>query len=66
MFDGVISGLRTYSPEELQQLIKDIDINEPDLGVNSYTFEIKKIRCGLFGLVDLTYLIGIPNNKKEN
>jgi len=66
MFDGVISSLRTYSPEELRELIEAIDKNEPDLGVKNYTFEIKKASCGLFGLVDLTYLIGIPNNKKEN
>jgi hypothetical protein len=57
-WDGFVSCLRTYSPEELQELISD-------LGDDCYSWEIGQIEGALqlFGHYRITYIIGLP--KKE-
>jgi hypothetical protein len=54
LFDGIISSLRTYSPEELRALVADLDA--PD-----YTWEIGK-QSAPRTPVPITYLIGYPPN----
>jgi hypothetical protein len=51
-WDGVISLLRVYSPQELKALTESIQVNE-------YTWEIGQAPIGAPGLA-FTYLIGYP------
>jgi hypothetical protein len=58
MFDTIVSCFRTYSPEELRALIKDIEGGDAyywDIGVE--TFERTK--------AGITYLIGYPMSEKQ-
>jgi hypothetical protein len=50
-WDGFISCLRTYSPEELRKLTLD-------LGNIDYTWEVGRVRS--FGACRVTYLLGLP------
>jgi len=52
LFDGVVSSLRTYSPEELHQLTSEI-------GSNDYQWEIGSLKIPR-SPIPITYLIGIP------
>lgn len=55
MFDGLVSCLRTYSPRELQDLVREVPDHE------SYDWEIGVER--MRGLpVGVTYLFGTPQN----
>ncbi len=60
VFDGIVSCLRSYSPEELQMIVKKVRGNE------LYSWEIGKKRCRRFSGW-ITYLIGYPktNNPVE-
>jgi hypothetical protein len=49
-FDGIVSCLRAYSPDELRKLVR---------GLDSYEWEIGDIRGGWSPLRG-TYLIGVP------
>lgn len=51
-WDGLVSGLRTYSPDELRQLVRLSD------GSESYAWDIGRVRS--FGGCRITYLIGVP------
>lgn len=55
LWDGVVSSLRTYSVEEMQQLIKSVENNENF----HWQIEKKKAKMGF-----VIYTIGIP--KKQN
>ena len=55
LWDGVVSSLRTYSVDEMQQLIKSVENNENFL----WQIEKKKAKMGF-----VIYTIGIP--KKQN
>ena len=52
LFDGVVSCLRTYSVQELRDLIAD-------LGGNSYQWDVGTVRSRM-SPVPITYLIGVP------
>jgi hypothetical protein len=53
-WDGIVSCLRTYSPAELGELIRD-------LRVDGYAWEIGRLRIeGAFLGYRITYLIGMP------
>jgi hypothetical protein len=52
LFDGIVSCLRTYRPEELRALVEK-------LGVNDYHWDIGEFR-GATGKMPISYLIGIP------
>jgi hypothetical protein len=54
LFDGLISCLRAYSPEELEEMTKG-------LGGNRYRWEIGEVAGGLLP-VRITYLIGSPQS----
>lgn len=60
LHDGIISCLRAYSKAECEELVQQIRTEEPDGGVADYVWEFKKLRCGLFNLVDLYAFVGIP------
>ncbi|MCO6438633.1 MAG: hypothetical protein J5J06_16190 [Phycisphaerae bacterium] len=51
-WDGVVSCLRTYSPQELCNLTKD-------LGAGSYSWEVGRVRSA--GVFRITYLLGVPH-----
>ncbi|MFN8473596.1 MAG: class I SAM-dependent methyltransferase [Anaerolineae bacterium] len=51
LFDGIVSCLRTYSPDELRALTHDLD--------DDYTWEIGQARSTR-SLIPVTYLIGTP------
>lgn len=51
--DGVVSCLRSYKPSELREIVEKL--NAPE-----YQWEIGE-RPGVFGLLPVTYAIGIPN-----
>ena len=53
MFDGVISCLRTYTPAELRDMVRDIP------GADRYHWSIGVQRLGILP-VGVTYLIGYP------
>ena len=55
LWDGVVSSLRTYSVDEMQQLIKSVENNENF----DWHIEKKKAKMGF-----VIYTIGIP--KKQN
>jgi hypothetical protein len=52
-FDGVISCLRTYTPQELEQFTQKIT-------APGYTWDIGRIRHNLCPVICITYLIGYP------
>ena len=51
LWDGLVSCLRTYSPQELRELTAD-------LGRGGYSWEIGRVRS--FGACRVTYLLGVP------
>ena len=53
LWDGIVSCLRTYSPEELRSLVAEFQDD-------SYRWEVGTIKGGLRGPM-LTYLVGGPN-----
>ena len=55
LFDGLVSCLRTYSVEELRGLTAR-------LATNDYHWDIGTVKSKA-GLVTITYLIGVPNEK---
>jgi len=63
MIDGIISALRTYSFAEVQELLAQIKTEHPELKSEEYVWEMKRERCGLFYLADLTYYVGYPRTK---
>ncbi len=54
LWDGAVSWLRTYSPQELQELVDGLDFND-------YVWEIG--REAAFPRPSITYLIGYPRSK---
>lgn len=52
-WDGIVSVLRTYSIEEMEMLIKNVDSN------NSYIWKLGKVKSGPS---KVTYLLGYKNN----
>jgi len=54
VWDGLVSCLRTYSPEELEQLVSE-------LNCDSYNWEIGRSRS--FGRCYIIYLLGYPLKK---
>ena len=53
LFDGVVSCLRSYKPSELREMVEQLNAAE-------YRWEIGE-RPGIFGLLPVTYAIGVPN-----
>lgn len=51
LWDGIVSSLRTYSVEEMESLISDLDNKE------SYNWEVKRVKSGPSVIL---YLIGTP------
>jgi len=51
LWDGIVSYLRTYSPEELEQLVEELESDD-------YNWEIGQIHG--IGLHKITYLFGYP------
>lgn len=51
LWDGIVSSLRTYSVEEMESLISEIDNKE------SYNWEVKRVKSGPSVIL---YLIGTP------
>ncbi|HLV88922.1 MAG TPA: hypothetical protein VKV39_18190 [Candidatus Sulfotelmatobacter sp.] len=56
LFDGVVSCLRTYRPQELREIVEK-------LGSCQYSWEIGELASGR---APITYLIGHPNNSPVN
>lgn len=56
LFDGVVSCLRTYSPDELRALTADLN--------EGYTWEIGQDRAAR-SLIPVTYLIGTPASNDQ-
>lgn len=56
LWDGIVSSLRTYSVEEINQLVNDLDNHE------TFTWEIGKIKSGPSKIL---YLIGTQNTLKR-
>ena len=56
LFDGIVSCLRTYSPDELRALTADL--------ADGYTWEIGQARAAR-SLIPVTYLIGTPVGETE-
>lgn len=52
LFDGLVSCLRVYSPEELRELVSGVD------GQAAYDWDIGKVKS--LGPSEITYLIGTP------
>lgn len=57
-FDGIVSCLRTYSPQELRELTEG-------LSASGYKWDIGAETIG-FLPIPITYLIGCPNPTKDN
>jgi len=55
LFDGLVSCLRTYSVEELRDLAAKLDAND-------YHWDIGTVKSTA-GLIQITYLIGVPKEK---
>ena len=55
MFDGLVSCLRTYSVEELRDLVSNLETND-------YQWDIGSVKSKA-GPIPITYLIGVPNQK---
>lgn len=55
MFDGLVSCLRTYTPDELKELTQDLD------KAADYTWDIGLEPLGSLP-VGITYLIGYPRS----
>jgi len=60
IWEGLASNMRTYSPEELRQLVGDIDVDDYtwDIGIVQGTWDLGKIHHT--GLHKITYLFGYP------
>lgn len=56
MFDGIVSCLRTYTPEELRELIKGIE------GMETYDWDSSVATMGPLP-IGVTYLIGTPKQR---
>jgi len=54
LFDGVVSCLRTYRPQELREIIGK-------LGGSEYEWEVGE-HIAARGLLPITYMIGHPRN----
>ena len=56
LFDGIVSGLRTYTPKELALIIAKLDKTK------TYDWEVKKIDVSRIPLIPIhvTYLLGVP------
>ncbi len=57
MFDSIVSCLRTYSPQELQELTEDIAVG--------YIIGISELSPSDHPSVGITYLIGYPVPEKD-
>jgi hypothetical protein len=60
MWEGLASNMRTYSPEELKELVRGIDVEDYawDIGIVDGTWDIGRIHHS--GLHKITYLLGYP------
>jgi len=56
-WDGLVSNLRSYTPEEMLAMAKEVDKEK------KYSWEVGKVRSKFHILI--TYLIGIPKNKQS-
>jgi hypothetical protein len=61
LFDGVVSCLRAYSPQELEEVIGKLNVSEQR---NQYRWEIGECGGGI-SRSPVTYLIGYPVNDPE-
>jgi hypothetical protein len=57
LFDGIVSCLRTYQPEELRAIVDKLNANE-------YQWETGE-HPGIFRKLPITYLIGYPRHSRE-
>jgi len=51
LWDGIVSNIRSYTPVELQQLVKGLE-------TDNYAWEIGKVQG--VGLHKITFLLGYP------
>ncbi|MBN2025421.1 MAG: hypothetical protein JW854_01475 [Actinobacteria bacterium] len=60
LWEGIASNMRTYSPQELKELAKDIAVNGYawDIGTVRGTWDLGKVHG--IGLHKITYLFGYP------
>jgi hypothetical protein len=61
LFDGVVSCLRAYSPQELEEMVRKLGVSE---GRNQYRWEIGECGGGI-SRSPVTYLIGNPIKHQE-
>ena len=59
-FDGAVSCLRTYSPDELRDLVAEMDA-----GADDYEWDIGEIPASV-GRSPITYLIGTPRTQEPS
>lgn len=59
-FDGMVSCLRTYSPRELKNLVRNV---EAEIQSNDYTWEIGQVPT--LYVLRVTYLIGYPLKREK-
>ncbi len=50
-------SFRSYSPEQLLELCAGANALAAPL---QHSWEVKRVPAGLFGLMTLTYLVGVP------
>jgi len=60
LWEGLASNMRTYSPQELKELVEDIAVNGYtwDIGMVRGTWDLGKVHG--IGLHKITYLLGFP------
>lgn len=57
LFDGLVSCMRTYSVQELHELIEGLDAKH-------YEWEIGELKSAA-GPIPITYLIGVPTDRLD-
>lgn len=60
LWEGIASNMRTYSPQELRELVEDIAVKDYtwDIGMVRGTWDLWKVHG--IGLHKITYLLGYP------
>jgi hypothetical protein len=61
-WDGVVSCLRAYAPEELAAMVEGLGQEAEDAGVGRYRWRVGEARRGM---LPVTYLVGWPEEERR-
>jgi hypothetical protein len=61
-WDGLVSCLRAYAPEELEEMVAGLGQKADAAGVARYRWSVGEARRGL---LPVTYLVGWPEEKRD-